>query len=794
MYLKSEETMNRKQAVKPEYIRVACRVRPAEHDYPRMWVTHGKVIQATVVQPGYGIETRTTPPKKQSDLPSFTFEQVFGEDAVNLDVYENFGRASVQKAVEGCKATLLLYGQTGSGKTHSISGSRQEAGMFAHAIRDIFKAAQGRRAEGFACTLSVVAIHNERALDMLHAGTPEPLLVVGPGMLRNRYRQPATEKSLGSVQEALDTFRIAELRRHYAATLKNSRSSRSHTIFKINVTLPVATRRQRQRESQQKQQQDVGGGQEREEGEYMEGQEEGEEEEEELEAQSQEVTSGCLYIVDLAGSESTKESGATGARKREAENINKGLLALTEVLSHMSKNLSEQPPYRRSALTRVLQPCLGGAASNAFASMVFCIDPLNLRVSEKTLKYGVMTKVIRMQYGINVLKQRQHDDSVAQLAKLRREVEHLRAENLRLEEQRLAMLIMWRKGCRPWLPGWIQPDTAASAEWPSFSAEDFPDDSEEDGDAARGAGESTPASAAQSKREEGVHEGEGVSTAVQVLKFGSEEAVAASHHVDTFPAVEAASDRGEDEVRCERADAVGEGKEGGEAEGEEALEAAGLVTAIAAEPVIDPTAPSSNPEGEGEGEKEPIVERVVKLEGPLLGVEGLHSSNNDNDNDKEEVSADEGSGGGGAGGEASDAQGNTQPGLPTADSEAANQTSNSGDGAVSLEISEGQTKRKELSEQLVNKSDESERHEGQQETDGLQKDEAGTPLWEEPMVESPQGQDKAVVLHEQLVENAHEDGKGVNESDAAAATKPKRRLLLRQVFRRRLPRLGCFAA
>ena len=58
--------------------------------------------------------------------------------------------------------------------------------------------------------------------------------------------------------------------------------------------------------------------------------------------------------VDLAGSERAKRTKAEGQRLREGININKGLLALGNVISALSEGKSHVP-YRDSKLTRMLQ-------------------------------------------------------------------------------------------------------------------------------------------------------------------------------------------------------------------------------------------------------------------------------------------------------------------------------------------------------------------------------------------------------------------------------------------------------
>merc|ERR1719274_99176 len=70
---------------------------------------------------------------------------------------------------------------------------------------------------------------------------------------------------------------------------------------------------------------------------------------------------GRVHFVDLAGSERTKVSGAEGQRMKEAQNINKSLAALGDVLRALAKN-QRHVPYRNSKLTYLLQDALGGAS------------------------------------------------------------------------------------------------------------------------------------------------------------------------------------------------------------------------------------------------------------------------------------------------------------------------------------------------------------------------------------------------------------------------------------------------
>lgn len=76
-----------------------------------------------------------------------------------------------------------------------------------------------------------------------------------------------------------------------------------------------------------------------------------------------EVRKSKFHFVDLAGSERAKRTGAVGQQLREGIDINKGLLALGNVISALgddSKRGKVFVPYRDSKLTRMLQVNEGG--------------------------------------------------------------------------------------------------------------------------------------------------------------------------------------------------------------------------------------------------------------------------------------------------------------------------------------------------------------------------------------------------------------------------------------------------
>ena len=125
---------------------------------------------------------------------------------------------------------------------------------------------------------------------------------------------------------------------------------------------------------------------------------------------------GKLHLIDLAGSERLKKSGATGKTMKETQNINKSLSALADVMHALAANTSEQNncnkkskknqqsqqqqqqqhiPFRNSTLTKLLQDSLGG---NSKSLMFVNIAPSELNVMEtlSSLQFAAKVKTIQL--------------------------------------------------------------------------------------------------------------------------------------------------------------------------------------------------------------------------------------------------------------------------------------------------------------------------------------------------------------------------------------------------------------
>lgn len=80
-------------------------------------------------------------------------------------------------------------------------------------------------------------------------------------------------------------------------------------------------------------------------------------------------SSGKLNLVDLAGSERVWKSGAEGERLKEAQNINRSLLALGDVIQALRVRQTHIP-FRNSRLTYLLQDSLGKGSKTVMVVQV----------------------------------------------------------------------------------------------------------------------------------------------------------------------------------------------------------------------------------------------------------------------------------------------------------------------------------------------------------------------------------------------------------------------------------------
>ncbi|XP_017981679.1 PREDICTED: kinesin-like protein KIN-4C [Theobroma cacao] len=356
-------------------------------------------------------------PQVQIGSHAFTYDYVYGGGGSPSSViYDDCVAPLVDAIFHGYNATVLAYGQTGSGKTYTMgtnyTGEGGNGGIIPKVMETIFKRVEAtKHSTEFLIRVSFIEIFKEEVFDLLDSNPAALSKVEGaslakptaPGRLPIQIRETVnggitlagvTEAEVAMKEEMASYLLRGSLSRATGSTNMNSQSSRSHAIFTITVeqkkiaSCPNGVIND-----------DIG----------------------------DDILCAKLHLVDLAGSERAKRTGADGMRFKEGIHINKGLLALGNVISALGDEKKRKEgghvPYRDSKLTRLLQDSLGG---NSKTVMIACVSPADTNAEEtlNTLKYANRARNIQNKAVIN------RDPMAAQLQRMRSQIEQLQAELL----------------------------------------------------------------------------------------------------------------------------------------------------------------------------------------------------------------------------------------------------------------------------------------------------------------------------------------------------------------------------
>jgi hypothetical protein len=98
------------------------------------------------------------------------------------------------------------------------------------------------------------------------------------------------------------------------------------------------------------------------------------------------VVSSELALVDLAGCEQLKQSGAEGTRRLEATAINSSLMVLRKCISALVEG-KKHVPFYESKLTQLLRPAFSGN-SRTTAIITAAPEPSNAEQTLAALRFG----------------------------------------------------------------------------------------------------------------------------------------------------------------------------------------------------------------------------------------------------------------------------------------------------------------------------------------------------------------------------------------------------------------------
>ncbi|KAI6188686.1 Kinesin-like protein [Aphelenchoides besseyi] len=340
---------------------------------------------------------------------SYTFDKVFDPNSNQEQVYKGSAHHIVQDVLSGYNGTIFAYGQTSSGKTHTMEGDMSAEnspnhGVIPRIINDIFNHIYNLDDQNleFHIKVSYFEIYNEKIRDLLNISQTN--LTIHEGKDKVPYVKGVTEQFVTNFYEVLEIIKEGQNNRQKAVTNMNEHSSRSHSVFQIQV--------------------------------------------EQENKQTQKKLTGKLYLVDLAGSEKVSKTGAEGSVLEEAKNINKSLSALGNVISALAEGTKGHIPYRDSKLTRILQESLGG---NSRTTIIICCSPASFNESEtkSTLLFGQRAKTIKNVVVVN-------EELTA--AEWKRRYENEKEKNNQLKE-RLKSLLGIEAELRRWRSGEKVPES-----------------------------------------------------------------------------------------------------------------------------------------------------------------------------------------------------------------------------------------------------------------------------------------------------------------------------------------------
>ncbi|KAF2722395.1 kinesin-domain-containing protein [Polychaeton citri CBS 116435] len=313
-------------------VRVVARIRPllkAE--------TQADTIVTSASSPSDKKDSRTIVripnPKNEFEAYSFQFNNVYGQEATQAQIFDDEVAPTVKHLFKGFDVTLFAYGVTGTGKTHTMRGGKSLAdrGVIPRMLSSIYRRARKIEKDSssetqVAVSMSYYEIYNDRVYDLFEP--PEKRTLAGLPIRDNNGKTVVcglTEKPCTTLKEFEQLYDQANLNRSTSATKLNAHSSRSHAVLCVKVSQTT----------------------------------------------DDETRVSTASAIDLAGSEDNRRTDNNKERLVESASINKSLFVLAQCVEAISKKQA-RIPYRESKMTRILS--LG--QNNGLTVMILNLAPV----------------------------------------------------------------------------------------------------------------------------------------------------------------------------------------------------------------------------------------------------------------------------------------------------------------------------------------------------------------------------------------------------------------------------------
>ncbi|KAL5209895.1 hypothetical protein ABZP36_005518 [Zizania latifolia] len=282
---------------------------------------------------------------------TFKFDRVYTPMDDQAEVYAD-ASPLVTSVLDGYNVCIFAYGQTGTGKTFTMEGTERNRGVNYRTLEELFKIAEERKETvTYSISVSVLEVYNEQIRDLLAASPSSKKLEIKQAGEGSHHVPGIMEAKVENTKEVWNVLQAGSNARAVGSNNVNEHSSRSHCMLCIMVKANNL----------------ING----------------------------DCTRSKLWLIDLAGSERLAKTDVQGERLKEAQNINRSLSALGDVISALATK-SSHIPYRNSKLTHLLQDSLGGDSK---ALMFVQISPSDNDVSETLSSLNFASRVRGIELG-----------------------------------------------------------------------------------------------------------------------------------------------------------------------------------------------------------------------------------------------------------------------------------------------------------------------------------------------------------------------------------------------------------
>lgn len=263
------------------------------------------------------------------------------------------------------------------GKTFTMEGTTDNPGVAPRAVSELFDKITELESEWiYTVSFSMLEIYNEAIYDLSvstnttttttsHIQKEKEKLDIRQGPDGTNIVSGLIEQTVNTSTQVLELMKLGQNNRATGSHDMNEHSSRSHSIITLSC-------RGKNKIDEQ-------------------------------------TTYGKLYLIDLAGSERVSKTDATGDRLKEAQNINRSLSALGDVINALGNKKQGHVPYRNSKLTFLLQDSLGG---NSKTLMFVNISPAIYNLSETVCSLNFASRCRNVELG-SARKQINSSDNTA---------------------------------------------------------------------------------------------------------------------------------------------------------------------------------------------------------------------------------------------------------------------------------------------------------------------------------------------------------------------------------------------